>query len=81
MLAHFHAERAQVTDADPVQDNAAREAMMVKLEQIEGDFGAGLKNPWKWRIRKRIWVLPSTLCSRLLRGQHLNLLPTFGGRI
>ena len=49
-----------------MQDNAAREAMMAKLEQIEGGFGAGLKNPWKWEIRKRIWVLQLSVESTLL---------------
>ena len=30
--------------------------MQKQLEKAEVEFGAGLKNPWKWRIRKRIWV-------------------------
>jgi hypothetical protein len=68
------------TDAYTLQDNAAREAMMVKLEQIEGEFGAGLKNPWKWRIRKRIWVLPSIFCCfRFLQGQLHVLAAGFNG--
>eukprot|EP01062_Namystynia_karyoxenos_P056511 TRINITY_DN47483_c0_g1_i1.p1 TRINITY_DN47483_c0_g1~~TRINITY_DN47483_c0_g1_i1.p1 ORF type:complete len:376 (+),score=127.58 TRINITY_DN47483_c0_g1_i1:64-1128(+) len=72
---------AAAYDAQRQQADAAARAAMAHQEAAteSGDYGAGLRNPWKWRIRKRIWdLLEEKNIARFPRPVH-HRIPNFEG--